>query len=452
MRQMQPKDLSQLTPFTSYLETNNVIPNELYTEYNVKRGLRNTDGTGVLVGLTHIGEVHGYVMDEGVPVPVEGRLRYRGIDIFDLVEGFQKENRYGFEETVFLLLFGQLPTKKELEEFSALLARYRQLPDGFKENIILKSPSPNIMNLLTREVSALYAYDPEPDDISVANVLDQCLQLIAQFPAMVAYGYHAKRHYYENESLFLHHQSDRLAHVENFLSLLRPNREFDPIEAHILDLAFVLHAEHGGGNNSTFTLHVVSSTNTDTYSAIVAALCSLKGPRHGGANAEVVNMMDDVKKHIKDWSNENEIKDYIRKLLNKEAYDRRGLIYGMGHAVYSLSDPRAILLKKKAEELARYKKREEEFHLYDLFERFSRQLFAEKAKNKIICANVDFYAGFVYDMLGIPRELYTPLFALSRMAGWSAHRLEELIAGGRIIRPAYKCISEPKEYVPLDRR
>ncbi|URA11360.1 citrate/2-methylcitrate synthase [Thermospira aquatica] len=449
---MQPKDLSQLTPFTSYLETNNVIPNELYTEYNVKRGLRNTDGTGVLVGLTHIGEVHGYVMDEGVPVPVEGRLRYRGIDIFDLVEGFQKENRYGFEETVFLLLFGQLPTKKELEEFSALLARYRQLPDGFKENIILKSPSPNIMNLLTREVSALYAYDPEPDDISVANVLDQCLQLIAQFPAMVAYGYHAKRHYYENESLFLHHQSDRLAHVENFLSLLRPNREFDPIEAHILDLAFVLHAEHGGGNNSTFTLHVVSSTNTDTYSAIVAALCSLKGPRHGGANAEVVNMMDDVKKHIKDWSNENEIKDYIRKLLNKEAYDRRGLIYGMGHAVYSLSDPRAILLKKKAEELARYKKREEEFHLYDLFERFSRQLFAEKAKNKIICANVDFYAGFVYDMLGIPRELYTPLFALSRMAGWSAHRLEELIAGGRIIRPAYKCISEPKEYVPLDRR
>jgi len=452
MKEPSPKDLSPLTPYVSYLEQNNMIPNELYIEYNVKRGLRNADGTGVLVGLTHIGEVHGYVMDEGVPVPVEGRLRYRGIDISDLVQGFQSEHRYGFEETVFLLLFGKLPSRKELEEFSNLLKHYRHLPDGFKENIILKSPSRDIMNLLTREVSALYAYDPQPDDISIANVLDQSLRLLAQFPAMVAYGYHAKRHYYEKESLYLHHQDENLAHVENFLSLLRPNREFDPIEAQILDLAFVLHAEHGGGNNSTFTLHVVSSTNTDTYSAIVAALCSLKGPRHGGANAEVVNMMDDVKKEIKDWTNENQIKDYIRRLLNKEAYDRRGLIYGMGHAVYSLSDPRAILLKKKAEELARYKKREEEFQLYNLFEHYSKQLFAEKVKNKLICANVDFYAGFVYDMLGIPRELYTPIFALSRMAGWTAHRLEELIAGGRIIRPAYKCIAPPQPYIPLDKR
>ncbi|MFN3660945.1 MAG: citrate synthase, partial [Brevinematales bacterium] len=324
MKEFQPKDLSSLSSYVNYLEQNNAIPHELYIEYNVKRGLRNADGTGVLVGLTHIGEVHGYVMDEGVPIPVEGRLRYRGIDIFDLVNGFQNENRYGFEETVFLLLFGKLPTRQELEEFSSLLKKYRHLPDGFKENIILKSPSRDIMNLLTREVSALYAYDPQPDDISIANVLDQSLRLLAQFPAMVAYGYHAKRHYYEKESLYLHHQDDNLSHVENFLSLLRPNREFDLIEAQILDLAFVLHAEHGGGNNSTFTLHVVSSTNTDTYSAIVAALCSLKGPRHGGANAEVVNMMDDVKREVKDWTNENQIKDYIRRLLNKKAYDKRG--------------------------------------------------------------------------------------------------------------------------------
>ncbi len=447
--QANDKLISQLVELA---KTNAKIDQELYLKYNVKRGLRNDDGTGVLVGLTTIGDVHGYVIDEGEIKPVEGRLRYRGIDIKELVKGFQSENRYGFEETAFLLLFGKLPNKKELSDFCELLNLYRNLPEGFKENIILKSPGKNLMNLLIRQVSVLYAYDPDPDNLDLENVLMQCIKLIARFPAMVAYAYHAKRHYHQGKSLHLHHQSGEHSHAENFLSLIRPTRDFSRLEAEILDLCLVLHAEHGGGNNSTFTVHVVSSTGTDTYSAIAAAIGSLKGPKHGGANTKVMEMMEDAKKNIKDWTNENQIKDYITKIIKKEAFDRSGLIYGMGHAVYSLSDPRAELLKAKAMELAKESKREEEFYLYTKIEEIGKQTFQELKGTKIICANVDFYSGFVYDMLGIEEDLHTPIFAISRIAGWSAHLIEEIVSGGRIIRPAYKYVLGEQKYIPLDKR
>lgn len=433
--------------------TNDKIDPELYTRYNVKRGLRNADGTGVLVGLTEIGDVHAYVVSESEKVPVEGRLYYRGIEINDLVNGFLKEKRYGFEECIYLLLFGELPTSQQLEDFCKLLGEFRQLPENFTEDMILKAPSPDIMNKLARAVLASYSYDDNPEDMAIENVLKQCIQLIARFPAMVAYGYQAKTHYYDRKSLYLHSPDPKLSTAENMLHMIRPDSKYTAEEAEILDLLLVLHAEHGGGNNSTFVTHVVSSTNTDTYSAIAAAIGSLKGPLHGGANAMVLEMMENFKANINNWDDEEEVAAYIEKVFRKEAFDRTGLIYGMGHAVYTLSDPRAVLLKEKAEGLSKKKGMEKEFRLYTTIERLAPEIFYKVKKNdKVICANVDFYSGFVYNMMNIPDELHTPLFAISRIAGWCAHRMEEIISGGRIIRPAYKSVSGKKVYIEMESR
>ncbi|MCI0469959.1 MAG: citrate/2-methylcitrate synthase [Nitrospirae bacterium] len=429
-----------------------MIDGELYNKYNVKRGLRNADGSGVLVGLTTIGDVHGYVLDEGEISPVDGRLRYRGIDVRDLIKGFQQEKRFGFEETVFLLVFGYLPQKHELERFTKLLAACRDLPEKYKDNIIIQSPSSDIMNKLSRSVLALYSYDKNPDDLSISNILRQCIELIAKFPAIIAYSYQSKMHYFDKKSLTIHHQDKSASTAENFLSLIRHSQEFSPLEAEILDLALVLHAEHGGGNNSTFAVHIVSSTGTDTYSAIASGVCSLKGPKHGGANYAVMEMMNDIKNNVKNTNNESDMKEYIRKIFRKQAFDRSGLIYGMGHAVYSLSDPRAVLLKEKAAELAKEKGREDEFRLYENVERLGKIVFEEEKKSKVICANVDFYSGFVYNMLNIPNDLHTPIFAMARVAGWSAHRIEELVSGGKIIRPAYKFVLPRQPYIPLEKR
>ena len=428
------------------------IDPDLYSRYNVKRGLRNSDGSGVLVGLTGVGDVHGYIVDEGEASPVEGRLRYRGIDVKDLTVGFQNEKRFGFEETAFLLMFGYLPEKDELADFTNSLAKNRELPDGFKENMIFRAPSKDIMNKIARSVLTLYSYDDNAEDRSIRNVLRQCIELIARFPVLVAYGFQAKQHYFEGSSLYIHNQQEGLSTAENFLSIVRPNKEYSRTEAEILDLALVLHAEHGGGNNSTFTVHVVASTDTDTYSAIGAAVGSLKGPKHGGANHSVSMMMQDILTNVKEVSNESALKEYIRKIFRKEAFDRTGLIYGMGHAVYSLSDPRAILLKAKAKELAKEKGREEEFSLYEEVERLGKIVFEEEKGSKVICANIDFYSGFVYDMLGIHPDLHTPIFAMARIAGWVSHLIEEIVSGGRIMRPAYKYVLPPQKYVPLNER
>ena len=428
------------------------IDPDLYSRYNVKRGLRNSDGSGVLVGLTGVGDVHGYVVDEGEASPVEGRLRYRGIDVKDLTVGFQNEKRFGFEETAFLLMFGYLPEKDELKDFSDSIAKNRELPEGFKENMIFRAPSKDIMNKIARSVLTLYSYDENPEDRSIKNVLRQCIELIARFPVLVAYGFQAKQHYFEGTSLYIHNQQENLSTAENFLSIVRPNKEYSRTEAEILDLALVLHAEHGGGNNSTFTVHIVASTDTDTYSAIGAAVGSLKGPKHGGANHSVSMMMQDIMDNVKEVSNESALKEYLRKILRKEAFDRTGLIYGMGHAVYSLSDPRAILLKAKAKELAIEKGREEEFSLYEEVERLGKIVFEEEKGSKVICANIDFYSGFVYDMLGIHPDLHTPIFAMARIAGWASHLIEEIVSGGRIMRPAYKYVLPPQKYTPLNER
>lgn len=434
-------------------EKNNRIDPELYSKYNVKRGLRNSDGTGVLVGLTEIGEVRAYVLSEGEKVPVEGTLLYRGINVTDLVNGFQKDKRYGFEECCYLLLFGELPSKSSLEEFNRLLGEYRKLPENFTEDMILKAPSTDIMNKLARAVLASYSYDNNPEDLSLKNVLRQCIELIARFPAMAAYGYQAKIHYHDKKSLYLHSPDPDLSTAENILHMIRPDSSFTATEAETLDLALVLHAEHGGGNNSTFATHVVSSTGTDTYSAIAAAVGSLKGPLHGGANAKVLEMMEDIKSNVKDWSNEDEVGAYVEKIFRKEAFDRTGLLYGMGHAVYTLSDPRAILLKQKAAELSEEKGMEKEFNLYTTIEKLAPDIFYNVKKvDKVICANVDFYSGFVYNMLNIPTELHTPIFAIGRVPGWCAHRIEELISGGRIIRPAYKGVVEKKSYRSINER
>lgn len=359
-------------------EKNNYIEPDLYDKYNVKRGLRNSDGTGVLVGLTEIGEVHGYILDEGERIPDEGRLLYRGIDIWDIVKGFQKEGRYGFEEVCYLLLFGELPDRQWLEEFNNLIAENRFLPDGFVEDMILKAPSNDIMNKLARSVLASYTYDQNPDDLGIKNVIRQSIELIARFPIMVAYGYQAKAHYYENQSLYIHLPRKDLSMAENFLHMIRPDNHYTRLEAELLDLALVLHAEHGGGNNSTFTVHVVSSTGTDIYSIIAAAVGSLKGPKHGGANIKVMEMMNDIKTNVKDWADEEEIKYYLTRILNKEAFDKKGLIYGLGHAVYTLSDPRAVLLKQKAAELAKEKNMQDEFGLYLAIEKMARSCLPQK--------------------------------------------------------------------------
>ncbi|UCF98703.1 MAG: citrate/2-methylcitrate synthase [Spirochaetaceae bacterium] len=445
------KDL--LEELTRNAEKMNRIPLDLYQKYSVKRGLRNEDGTGVLVGLTEIGDVHGYIIDEGQIVPVDGRLEYRGINILDITRGFQAEKRYGFEEVCYLLLFGTLPNRQQLEQFTTLLGENRALPNGFTENMILKAPSREIVNKLARSVLVCYSYDPNPDELDLKNVLRQSIELIARFPTMAAYGYQAKSHYFDGKSLFIHRPQKNLCTAENLLHLIRADSKFTQLEAEILDLALVLHAEHGGGNNSTFTTHVVTSTGTDTYSAIAAAVGSLKGPLHGGANLKVLDMMEDVKSQVKNWQDDQEIADYLAKILRKETFDGQGLIYGIGHAVYTLSDPRAVLLKSKAKELAVEKGRSEEFNLYERVARLSPEVFSQvKNSSKVVSANVDFYSGLVYEMLDIPKELYTPIFCVARIAGWCAHRIEELISGGRIIRPAYRNVLHNREYLPIEQR
>lgn len=430
-----------------------LIDPELFSKYEVKRGLRDINGRGVLVGLTEIGEVHAYIMDENEMIPVPGRLIYRGIDITDLVNGFISEGRFGFEETCYLLLFGSLPNSKELAEFQDLITHYHRLPDDFARDIILKAPSKDIMNALSRSVLSLYSFDDNPEDISVQNVLRQCLQLIAVFPSIAVYGYQAYNHYHGNNSLFIHSPKPGLSMAENILYMLRPDRNYTKLEAVLLDLALVLHAEHGGGNNSSFVTHVVTSSGTDTYSVMAAALGSLKGPRHGGANIKVVQMFEDLKTNVEDWTDEEEVQNYLERILNKEAFDRSGLIYGMGHAVYSISDPRAVIFKDYVARLAQEKGLEAEYELYATVERLAPEVIGKVRRiYKGVSANVDLYSGFVYRMLGIPQELFTPIFAISRIVGWSAHRIEEIVNAGKIIRPAYKSVCPRRDYVSLDQR
>jgi citrate synthase len=403
--------------------------------------------------LTTIGNVHGYILDEGESVPVAGKLYYRGIDVEEIVKGFQKEKRTGFEEVAYLLLFGVLPSASELAEFRAVLDEVRDLPLGFTDNMILKAPSKDIMNKLARCVLVGYSYDSNPDDISFENNLRQSIELIARFPTMTAFAYQAKAHYHDGQSLYLHKVQQGLSTAANFLHLIRRDSVYTKLEEEVLDLCLVLHAEHGGGNNSAFTVHVVTSSGTDIYSAIAAGVGSLKGPKHGGANIKVMEMMEDIKKNVSDWASEKEVGEYLRKIMRKEAYDRSGLIYGIGHAVYTLSDPRAELLKAKARELSKDKGSEDEFHLYQLVEKHAPVIFKEeKDSHKRVSANVDFYSGLVYRMLNIPPELFTPLFAIARISGWTSHRLEEIVSGGRIMRPAYKSVVQKRNYIPLVER
>ena len=432
---------------------NSSIDSEMYTKYKVNRGLRDVNGNGVLTGLTEISEIQSFNMIDGVKTPCEGKLYYRGIDIEKFVDGFVKEKRYGFEEATYLLIFGKLPTKEQLEDFSSLLARYRTMPASFARDIIMKAPTSDMMNTLARSVLTLHAYDTKGNDISIPNVLRQLLFLISVFPLLSVYGYQSYRHYFEGDSLFIHTPKPELSTAENILHLLRKDSKYSVLEARLLDLALVLHAEHGGGNNSTFTARVVSSSGTDTYSAIAAALASLKGPKHGGANIKVVQMFDDLKKNITDWTDEDQITAYLKALLNKEAFDKAGLIYGMGHAVYSLSDPRANIFRSFVRNLAEEKGRMDEFKLYHLVETLASEIIAKERKiYKGVSANIDFYSGFVYSMLDLPLELYTPIFAIARISGWSAHRIEELINSGKIIRPAYKSVSPRMDYVPIAER
>lgn len=426
---------------------------ELYGKYQVKRGLRDLDGRGVLVGLTEIGEVHSYIVDENEIIPVPGKLMYRGIDIKNIVDGFLKEDRFGFEETCYLLLFANLPTKVELETFQELLAKYRRLPEDFVRDIILKMPSKDVMNSLARSVLAFYTLDDKAEDVSLENVIKQCITMIACFPLMAVYGYQALSHYHGNKSLIIHSPQMELGTAENILHMLRADSKYTRLEAKLLDLALVLHAEHGGGNNSSFVTHVVTSTGSDSYSVFASALASLKGPKHGGANLKVIEMFEDMKEKVTDWEDDEQVGDYLSKLLNKQAFDKAGLIYGMGHAVYSVSDPRTVIFKNYVQRLAKEKGMIKEYNLYEKVENLAPQIIASVRKMyKGVSANVDFYSGFVYKMLDIPVEMYTPMFAISRIAGWSAHRLEEIINEGKIIRPAYKCVSPRRSYVNIKDR
>lgn len=432
---------------------NDKIDPELYIKYDVKRGLRDLQGKGVLTGLTEISEIKASKVENGVEIPCEGELYYRGYDIKKLVEGFTSDGRFGFEETAYLLLFGDLPGKKSLKEFNGLLGRYRTLPVNFVNDMILKAPSNDMMNTLARSILTLYAYDENANDISVPNVLRQCIELMAIFPVLAVYGYQAYKHYHEGKSLFIHKPQKNLSTAENILYLLRGEGRYTELEAKILDIALVLQAEHGGGNNSTFTTHVVTSSGTDTYSVMAAALGSLKGPRHGGANIKVAQMFEDIKENVKDWTDEGEIKAYLEKILAGEAFDKTGLIYGMGHAVYSLSDPRADIFKSYVKQLSDEKGYQKEYALYANIERLGAEIISQKRKiYKGVSANVDFYSGFVYSMLGLPEELYTPVFAVGRIAGWSAHRLEEIINAGKIIRPAYKAVAKRRGYLNIEDR
>ncbi len=451
-------DHSELTPriekYASLCTSDSRIDPQLYIQHKVNRGLRDLNGNGVLTGLTEISEIISKKNVDGELVPCDGQLFYRGYSIESLVDGFLKDGRFGFEEITYLLLFGALPTKEELKEFNDTLVTYRTLPGSFTRDVIMKAPSTDMMNALARSVLTLYAYDGNPNDTSVQNVLRQCLQLIATFPMLAVYSYLSYNYYIKNsQSFFIHEPRPELSTAENILHFLRIDSKYTPLEALTLDLALVLHAEHGGGNNSTFTTHVVSSSGTDTYSAIAAALGSLKGPKHGGANIKVCQMFENIKENIRDWKDDDEIAAYLQKILHKEAFDKAGLVYGIGHAIYSVSDPRAKIFKGFVEKLSVEKGLNDEYALYSAVERIAPKLIAgERKMYKGVSANIDFYSGFVYDMLGLPHELYTPLFAIARISGWSAHRLEELINAGKIIRPAYMAVQPRREYVEMGNR
>ena len=433
--------------------TNNHIKADLYKKYSVKRGLRNENGTGVLVGLTNVSSVVGYELKDQAKIPVEGKLFYRGVNLEDFVNGFQNEKRRGFEECIYLLLFGALPSATQLEKLNELLDEFRHLPQSFTENMILKIPSKDIMNKIQRSVLVLYSHDDNPDDTSISNVLRQCIQLIARFPTIISYGYQAKAHYFDKKSLFIHSPQKGIGTAENILYMTRPSSEYTSVEAETLDLSLVIHAEHGGGNNSAFATHVISSSGTDTYSAISAAVGCLKGPKHGGANIMVRQMVEDIKANLGDINNKERLKDYLWKIIKKEEFNQEGLIYGMGHAVYTKSDPRAVLLKQKAFELSIEKDRVDEYNLYKNIEELSLELFKElRGEDFNICSNVDLYSGFVYDLLNIPPELYTPLFATARISGWCAHLIEQLVSDNKIIRPAYINTSPLMPYKPLGGR
>ena len=439
--------------YSKICNDNNLVDFSLYEKYGVKRGLRDINGKGVVTGITNISLIKSSEEIDGKSVPCEGQLFYRGYNIFDLVKGFVGNDRYGFEEIAYLLLFSKLPDTAELAEFQAVLAACRSLPRNFVRDVIMKAPSKDIMNSLTKSILTLASYHDRVSDLSLDNVLRQCLTLISIFPMLAVYGYHAYNHYECGESFYIHRPEDKLSAAENILRMLRPDKEYSEVEARVLDAALVLHMEHGGGNNSTFTTRVITSAGTDTYSVIAAALSSLKGPKHGGANNMVVEMVADIKSHVRDIADEEEVKEYLSKILNRDAFDRRGLIYGMGHAVYSISDPRAEIFKGFVEKLADAKGRRSDFELYAMIERIAPEVIAERRPiYKGVSANVDFYSGFVYSMLDIPTELYTPMFAIARIVGWSAHRLEELSNAYKIIRPAYKSIVTLKDYVDLNDR
>ena len=431
--------------------SHHINPN-LYIEYDVKRGLRDSAGKGVLTGLTEVSDVVSHNLVNGRKIPTEGTLYYQGINVYDIVKGLNGR-KFGFEETAFLLLFGRMPSQEELDKFVNLLFEFQNLGARFERDVVMKASNENIMNSMQRCVLTLYTYDSNPEDISVLNVLRQSIELLAKIPVIAVHSYHAYRHFRKDDILFIRNPEKGLSMAENILLMLRSDGKYTELEAKVLDIALILHAEHGGGNNSTFTTHVVTSSGTDTYSSMSASIGSLKGPRHGGANLKVQNMFTDIKTNVKDWTNEEEVAAYINKILNKQAFDKTGLVYGMGHAVYTLSDPRKVILKEFARSLAEEKGRMEEFALYELVERLAGQLIMEHRQLfKNVCANVDFYSGFVYEMLGIPEELFTPIFAIARMAGWSAHRLEELITAGKIIRPAYKYVGVHEEFVPIENR
>ncbi len=442
----------RLSELVKYCMISGALDLSLYQEYDVKRGLRESDGKGVLTGLTEISDVVAFDTTAGEKIPMEGQLYYQGYNIMDLKNGFA-DRKFNYEEITYLLLFGALPNRQQLDSFIDILGQYRELPNKFVRDVIMKAPSMDIMNALQRSVLTLYSYDENPDDISIPNVLKQCLTLIATFPLISVYAYHSYQHYHNDKSLVIRYPKPELSTAENILRILRTDGKYTELEARVLDIALVIHAEHGGGNNSTFTTHVVSSTGTDTYSAIAASLGSLKGPRHGGANLKVEQMFEDIKAHVHNWGDDNAIRAYLTKIINKEAFDGTGLIYGMGHAVYTLSDPRAVILKEYARSLSEEKERTEEFELYEKVERIASDILTStKNLHKPICCNVDFYSGLVYSMLGIPRQMYTPIFAISRIAGWSAHRIEELVNEGKIVRPAYKYVGHHRPYVELESR
>lgn len=454
---MPVKNYSEITPAIFSLSEkclkNGVIDRELYEKHHVNRGLRDLNGKGVVTGLTEISTINSSKIINGESVPCPGELYYRGININDIVSGFLKDNRFGFEETVYLLLFGELPNAEELKEFNELLVTYRTLPRNFVRDVVMKAPNRDIMNSLARSVLTLYSYDKNANDLSIPNVLRQSIQLIANFPLLMVYAYQAYNHYIMKQGLYIHNPEKKYSTAENILLLLRPDQSFSPLEARLLDMALVLHAEHGGGNNSTFTTHVVTSSGTDTYSSTAASLCSLKGPKHGGANIKVHKMFEDIKKHVSDWKDDDEVSAYLVKILEKEAFDKSGLIYGMGHAVYSVSDPRAEIFKQYVGYLSAEKGRSDEYELYNSVARLATDIIGKRRRiYKGVSPNIDFYSGFAYSMMNLPEELYTPVFAAARISGWSAHRIEELLNANKIIRPAYTSVAPERAYVPLNER